>query len=109
MPDAVATMVSEAVPVPTIGIGAGAHCDGQVLVFHDLLGLVTDFKPWFVKRFADLAEGAAAGVRDYVAEVKAGTFPAEEHSFHAPSLRLLHVVPPAEADDDHPGVVGAPV
>jgi 3-methyl-2-oxobutanoate hydroxymethyltransferase len=109
IPAELARVITGQLAIPTIGIGAGVHCDGQVLVFHDLLGLTTDFKPRFVKRFAELGEGAAAGVRDYVAEVKAGTFPAEEHSFHAPSLRLLHVVPPAEADDDHPGVVGAPV
>jgi 3-methyl-2-oxobutanoate hydroxymethyltransferase len=110
IPAELARVITGQLSIPTIGIGAGIHCDGQVLVFHDLLGLATDFKPRFVKRFADLGERAAAGVRDYVAEVKAGTFPSEEHSFHAPSLRLLHVVaPPAEADDDHAGVVGAPV
>jgi 3-methyl-2-oxobutanoate hydroxymethyltransferase len=110
IPAELARVITGQLSVPTIGIGAGVHCDGQVLVFHDLLGLETEFKPKFVKRFSDLGERAAAGVRDYVAEVKAGTFPSEEHSFHAPSLRLLHVVAsPPEADDDHAGVVGAPV
>jgi 3-methyl-2-oxobutanoate hydroxymethyltransferase len=109
IPAELARVITGQLDIPTIGIGAGPHCDGQVLVFHDLLGLETSFKPRFVKRFAQLGEAADAGLRAYVSEVKQGTFPAEEHSFHAPSLRLLHVVPPAEADDDHPGVVGAPV
>jgi 3-methyl-2-oxobutanoate hydroxymethyltransferase len=81
-----------------------------VLVYHDLLGLETEFKPRFVKRFAELGPAGEAGIQAYVSEVKAGTFPAEEHSFHAPSLRLLQVVPQQpSADDDHAGVVGAPV
>jgi 3-methyl-2-oxobutanoate hydroxymethyltransferase len=110
IPAELARLVSTQLGIPTIGIGAGAHTDGQVLVYHDLLGLETEFKPKFVKRFADLGPAAAAGVEAYVAEVKAGTFPAEEHSFHAPSLRLLQVVAQQpEADDDHAGVVGAPV
>jgi 3-methyl-2-oxobutanoate hydroxymethyltransferase len=110
IPAELARLVSGQVGIPTIGIGAGPHVDGQVLVFHDLLGLETEFKPKFVKRFADLGPAAVAGIEAYVAEVKAGTFPAEEHSFHAPSLRLLQVVPPLPlGDDDHAGVVGAPV
>jgi 3-methyl-2-oxobutanoate hydroxymethyltransferase len=110
IPSELARLVTGQVSIPTIGIGAGPHTDGQVLVFHDLLGLETEFKPKFVKRFADLGPQAAAGVEAYVAEVKAGSFPAEEHSFHAPSLRLLQVVPPQPgADDDHAGVMGAPV
>jgi len=110
IPAELARFITGQLDIPTIGIGAGVHCDGQVLVFHDLLGLETEFKPKFVKRFADLGPLAAAGVRDYVAEVKHGTYPAEEHSFHAPSLRLLQVVaPPSEPDDEHTGVVGAPV
>ncbi|HVP67535.1 MAG TPA: 3-methyl-2-oxobutanoate hydroxymethyltransferase [Anaeromyxobacteraceae bacterium] len=111
IPAELARLITGQLRIPTIGIGAGAHCDGQVLVFHDLLGLETEFKPRFVKRFADLGPVAAGAVRDYVAEVKQGTFPAEEHSFHAPGLRLLQVVTPPkpDADDEHPGVVGAPV
>jgi len=110
IPAELARLVTGQLDIPTIGIGAGVHCDGQVLVFHDLLGLETEFKPKFVKRFADLGPLAVAGVKDYVAGVKQGTFPAEEHSFHAPSLRLLQVVAPRpESDDEHTGVVGAPV
>jgi 3-methyl-2-oxobutanoate hydroxymethyltransferase len=110
IPAELARLVTGQLGIPTIGIGAGPHTDGQVLVYHDLLGLETEFKPKFVKRFADLGPAAVAGVEAYVAEVKAGAFPAEEHSFHAPSLRLLQVVPQQpSADDDHAGVVGAPV
>jgi 3-methyl-2-oxobutanoate hydroxymethyltransferase len=112
IPAELARVITGQLDIPTIGIGAGPHCDGQVLVFHDLLGLETSFKPRFVKRFAQLGEAADAGLRAYVSEVKQGTFPAEEHSFHAPSLRLLQVVDaPSEGagDDDVPGVVGAPV
>ncbi len=110
IPAELARLVTGQVEIPTIGIGAGPHCDGQVLVYHDLLGIETEFKPRFVKRFAELGPAASAGVEAYVAEVKAGTFPAEEHSFHAPGLRLLQVVPQqATADDDPAGVVGAPV
>lgn len=110
IPAELARLVSSQLGIPTIGIGAGVHTDGQVLVYHDLLGLETEFKPRFVKRFAELGPAAVAGVEAYVAEVKAGSFPAEEHSFHAPSLRLLQVVPQQpSADDDHAGVVGAPV
>jgi 3-methyl-2-oxobutanoate hydroxymethyltransferase len=112
IPAELARVITGQLDIPTIGIGAGPHCDGQVLVFHDLLGLETSFKPRFVKRFAQLGEAADAGLRAYVSEVKQGTFPAEEHSFHAPSLRLLQVVgahPEGAGEDDVPGVVGAPV
>jgi 3-methyl-2-oxobutanoate hydroxymethyltransferase len=112
IPAELARLITGQLAIPTVGIGAGPHCDGQVLVYHDLLGLETEFKPRFVKRFAELGEAAAAAVARYVAEVKQGSFPADEHSFHAPSLRLLQVVPPAAApsgDEDHAGVVGAPV
>jgi 3-methyl-2-oxobutanoate hydroxymethyltransferase len=68
-------------PVPTVGIGAGAACDAQVLVFHDLLGLYADFTPKFVKRYADLGAAAKAALGAYAAEVRAGTFPGPEHSF----------------------------
>jgi 3-methyl-2-oxobutanoate hydroxymethyltransferase len=109
IPAELARVITQTLRIPTIGIGAGPHCGGQVLVLHDLLGLETGVRPRFVKRFAELGQVAAAGVQAYVSEVKQGTFPAEEHSFHAQSLRLLAAV---EADDDREspaGVVGAPV
>jgi 3-methyl-2-oxobutanoate hydroxymethyltransferase len=73
--------ITASVQAPTIGIGASPACDGQVLVTDDLLGLFTDFKPRFVKHFANLAPQIAAAVENYAAEVKARTFPGEEHTF----------------------------
>jgi 3-methyl-2-oxobutanoate hydroxymethyltransferase len=76
-----AKQISERVSIPTIGIGAGMHCDGQVLVCYDLLGLYDQIAPKFVKRYDDLALRTREATKAYIAEVKAGTFPAEEHSF----------------------------
>ena len=73
--------VTAALPVPTVGIGAGPGCDAQVLVFHDLLGLYADFTPKFVKRYADLGSAARAALSAYAREVREGTFPGPEHSF----------------------------
>ena len=77
----VAREISAMVKAPTIGIGASPACDGQVLVSDDMLGLFTDFKPRFVKHFANLAPLISKAAEDYAAEVKARTFPAEEHTF----------------------------
>ncbi len=112
IPAELARVITQSLKIPTIGIGAGPHCDGQVLVFHDLLGLETGLKPRFVKRFAEVGQAASAGVQAYVSEVKGGTFPAEEHSFHAQSLRLVPPAAPGAAEgdrEDQAGVVGAPV
>lgn len=73
--------VTAAVKIPTIGIGAGPGCDGQVLVYHDLLGLFPDFKPKFAKRYADLGTAVKTAVESYCREVRDGSFPAAEHSF----------------------------
>jgi 3-methyl-2-oxobutanoate hydroxymethyltransferase len=73
--------VTAAVTVPTVGIGAGPHCDGQVLVWHDLLGLYDGLRPKFVKRYAELGQLAKGAVAEYCEEVRAGTFPAAEHGF----------------------------
>lgn len=73
--------LTAAVRVPTIGIGAGAECDGQVLVFHDMLGLFPDFKPKFAKRYADLGTAAKSALEAYCREVRDGSFPAAEHTF----------------------------
>ena len=78
----VAKVITEEVSVPTIGIGAGPYCDGQVLVFHDMLGLFERFTPRFVKKYANLGEIILNAVQEYVKEVKAGEFPSEEHSFY---------------------------
>jgi 3-methyl-2-oxobutanoate hydroxymethyltransferase len=69
------------VSIPTIGIGAGPRCDGQVLVFHDLLGLYDGLRPKFVKRYAELGEAARSALRSYCEEVRGGTFPGPEHEF----------------------------
>lgn len=81
VPAHVAAQVSAALSIPTIGIGAGVECDGQVLVCNDLLGFDTRFKPRFVKRFAELQDPMVEAVRSYVDEVRSGAFPADEHSF----------------------------
>ncbi len=83
IPADLAARLTAMLHIPTIGIGAGADCDGQVLVCNDLLGLDASFKPRFVKRFAELAPTVDSAARAYVAEVKAGTFPAAEHTFDA--------------------------
>lgn len=81
VPTDIGAKVTAAVDVPTIGIGAGPHCDGQVLVWHDLLGLYDAMRPKFVKRYAELGTLAKEAVAAYCNEVRAGTFPAAEHGF----------------------------
>jgi len=81
VPAPLAAEVSAALAIPTIGIGAGPGCDGQVLVFHDLLGLFDDVTPSFVKRYAELSREAADAVARWREDVRAGAFPAEEHCF----------------------------
>ncbi len=80
IPAQLAALVSQRVRIPTIGIGAGAGCDGQVQVWHDMLGLYTDFKPRHAKHYANLAEMITQAVATYAEEVRAGTFPSDEHS-----------------------------
>ena len=82
VPDAVARMVTEAVPVPTIGIGAGPHCDGQVLVFHDLLGFEDRITPKFVRRYANLKSDAVTAMSRFVEDVRTGRFPSDAESYH---------------------------
>jgi len=81
IPSDLAKQITETVSIPTIGIGAGADCDGQVLVIHDILGLCDKYSPKFVKRYADVSETISAGIGDYIREVKAGEFPTKAHSF----------------------------
>lgn len=81
VPAKLAALISEKLTIPTIGIGAGAGCDGQVLVYQDMLALFSDFKPKFVKHFAQLGDAMTKAFKTYDEEVKAGTFPAEEHTF----------------------------
>jgi 3-methyl-2-oxobutanoate hydroxymethyltransferase len=88
VPAAVAARVTEALHVPTIGIGAGAACDGQVLVWHDLLGLYAGKAPRFVKRYADLATEAKRALESYVDDVREGRFPEERHTYAIPDEEL---------------------
>ena len=83
VPDAVARLVTDNIGVPTIGIGAGRHCDGQVLVLHDLLGLEDRATPKFVRRYADLAADATAAVERFADDVRAGRFPSSDETYHA--------------------------
>ena len=76
-----AEIITNTIQIPTIGIGAGAGCDGQVLVYQDMLGMFSDFKPKFVKQFANVGEVMKQAFADYAREVKEGTFPAQEHTF----------------------------
>ncbi len=92
VPEDVAVRVSEALDVPTIGIGAGAGCDGQVLVCNDLLGMDLSFQPRFVKRYAQLETTILEAMRGYAAEVRSGEFPAPEHSFKRRSPAKLRRV-----------------
>ena len=81
IPASLAEEITSSVSIPTIGIGAGAGCDGQVLVTHDLLGLTTDFNPRFVRRYARLDEVVTEAVQTYIADVRTRAFPAEEESY----------------------------
>ena len=75
-------MVTDAVDIPTIGIGAGAHCDGQVLVFHDVLGIEDRLAPKFVRRYASQKADAVAALSAFAADVRGGRFPAAAESYH---------------------------
>jgi 3-methyl-2-oxobutanoate hydroxymethyltransferase len=109
IPAELARVITGKLRIPTIGIGAGVHCDGQVLVVNDLLGLDAGFRPKFVKRFGELGAAISGAVQGYVDEVRGAHFPAEEHSFHSATLRLLQVVEPEEERGDDAAVHGAPV
>ena len=82
VPDEVARMITEALDVPTIGIGAGRHCDGQVLVFHDVLGIEDRITPKFVRRYASLKADAVAALEVFAADVRSGAFPSDAESYH---------------------------
>jgi 3-methyl-2-oxobutanoate hydroxymethyltransferase len=89
VPDSLGRAITEEIAIPTIGIGASAACDGQVLVVDDMLGLFTEFRPKFVKRYAELGQAADAAVAAYAAEVRARRFPGPEHVFpdHVPEAK----------------------
>lgn len=81
VPAKLAKKISESISIPTIGIGAGAGCDGQVLVYQDMLAMYSDFKPKFVKQYAQVGSVMRDAFRQYIDEVKSGAFPSEEHTF----------------------------
>lgn len=85
VPDEVARMVTDAVSVPTIGIGAGPHCDGQVLVYHDVLGIEDRITPKFVRRYADVKRQSVDALTAFAADVRTGRFPAHDESYHLSS------------------------
>jgi 3-methyl-2-oxobutanoate hydroxymethyltransferase len=109
IPAELARIITGQLRIPTIGIGAGPHCDGQVLVLNDLLGMDASFTPKFVKRFAELGEGVRGGVAAYVGEVKARAFPDDAHSFHSSTVRLVPVPEDDDREEPQGGVMGAPV
>jgi 3-methyl-2-oxobutanoate hydroxymethyltransferase len=88
VPAPVAQRVTEVLSIPTIGIGAGAACDGQVLVYHDLLGLYTGRAPRFVKRYASLADEIQAALQTYAEDVRTGRFPEQQHTYAMPEEEL---------------------
>ena len=81
VPAKIAALITEQLHIPTIGIGAGKDCDGQVLVYQDMLGMFSDFTPKFVKRYANIGEVMKEAFQNYIKEVQAETYPAEEHTF----------------------------
>ena len=82
IPDTLAQIVTSELPIPTIGIGAGPHCDGQVLVFHDVLGMYAQKMPKFVRQYAQLAETATEALQRYSTDVQSGAFPTDSESYH---------------------------
>ena len=82
VPDEVAALVTESLDIPTIGIGAGASCDGQVLVFHDVLGIEDRFVPKFVRRYADVKSVSVAALKAYADDVRSGAFPDHSETYH---------------------------
>ncbi len=103
--------ITEKLSIPTIGIGAGPHCDGQVLVCYDLLGMNPDFKPKFVKQYANLHEGIHQAAQTFFSEVRSEAFPDEAHSFKSKTIRLVASNPDPEpaSERDEKAVYGVPV
>ena len=81
VPGKIASIISQQLDIPTLGVGAGIGCDGQILLCYDLLGVFTDFKPKFTKRFSNVTEVAVKGIKDYVKEVRDKTFPDDDHTY----------------------------
>jgi len=92
IPQEVAQVITRQLKIPTIGIGAGPHCDGQVLVIHDVLGLFSRYQPKFSKKYADLGPLILQAVKQYRDEVKANKFPDDAHSFHLPADEIKRLI-----------------
>ena len=108
VPDVVAQLVTEEIGVPTIGIGAGVDCDGQVLVFHDVLGLHDKKTAKFVRQYAQLADDAVAALERFFADVRSGEFPGEEETYHMPeeSAGILQEISNSAGELSGSGIVG---
>jgi len=91
IPSELGEEITSELKIPTIGIGAGAKCDGQILVLHDLLGLNQDFVPKFVKQYAQMADNLKVAVTEFIEEVKTESFPSQEHIYHSKQGRLKQV------------------
>ena len=91
MPMELAAEITAGLEIPTIGIGAGSHCDGQILVTQDMLGMNLDFAPKFVKKYCEMGEAIQSAVQGYVDEVRSGAFPDEAHSYHLKKEKLRSV------------------
>jgi 3-methyl-2-oxobutanoate hydroxymethyltransferase len=100
VPAPVARRITEALSIPTIGIGSGADCDGQVLVYHDLLGLYDGKAPRFTKRYADLAKAIQDALERYAADVRSGAFPAEKHTYSIPEEELAAFLSGSRAESE---------
>ena len=111
VPLELAQAVTSKLSIPTIGIGAGLHCDGQVLVCYDLLGMNPDFKPKFVKQYANLYETVQQAAKTFFSEVRSEAFPDEAHSFKAKKMHLVasNPEPGPAAERDEKAVYGVPV
>ena len=110
VPLELAKQITARLSIPTIGIGAGKHCDGQVLVCYDLLGMNPDFKPKFVKRYADLHGNIIGAAKTFFDEVRGKSFPDEDHSFRSSTIRLVASNGEASEERDEKGhVYGVPV
>ncbi len=111
VPLELAQAVTSKLSIPTIGIGAGLHCDGQVLVCYDLLGMNPDFRPKFVKQYANLYEAVQQAAKTFFSEVRSEAFPDEAHSFKAKKMHLVasNPEPGPAAERDEKAVYGVPV
>ena len=100
VPAPVAARITEELTIPTIGIGSGRECDGQVLVYHDLLGLYHGKEPRFVKRYAELATEIRDAIERYAADVRSGTFPGDEHTYSIPDEELAAFLSGSKAESE---------